>query len=113
MDPSFQKLKTDMYVASSNFLNEEVPLYMQVDISFTYFMHIFMYRFRRQATSFVYFTVYSPEEIRVEVRPHKNAKNDSSYFRTKKSVLERISNAACESKPMEAFDKVYQCLCVY
>lgn len=44
----------------------------------------------------------------IKLRPHKNAKNDSAYIRTKKSVLMELSDAVYESKPMQAYDKVYE-----
>ena len=42
------------------------------------------------------------------MKPHKNAKTDSVYVRTKKSVLVKISDAANDSKPMQVFDNVYE-----
>ena len=42
------------------------------------------------------------------MRPHKSAKNELPYVRTKKSVLMKISDEASESKPMQVFDKVYE-----
>ena len=50
------------------------------------------------------------EVSNVGMRPHKNAKDGSwlPYVRTKKSVLVQIENEAKASKPMHAFDKVYE-----
>lgn len=51
----------------------------------------------------------SPVEVaNVGRRSHKNAKNDSVYVRTKKSVLVQISDTASESMPMQVFDEVYE-----
>lgn len=35
-----------------------------------------------------------PSEAKIISKPHKNAKSDAAYFRTKKSVLLKVKNEA-------------------